>query len=110
MPQRCRGCLEGTLRLTKRTVDALTCDEGRKDRIFFDDDLPGFGLRVTDKGARTWLIQYRSAGSIRRMKLGSASVLDPDKARDKAKELLGRVAGGGDPFADARVRSIYFEA
>jgi integrase len=90
------------LRLTKRTMDALACDPGRKDRIFFDDDLPGFGLRVTDKGARTWLIQYRSAGTIRRMKLGSAGVLDPDKARDKAKELLGRVAGGSDPYADAK--------
>src|SRR5665213_1397778 len=59
-------------------------------------------LRLTDKGAKTWLIQYRAAGTIRRMKLGTVSVLEPDKARDKAKELLGRVAGGGDPFAEAR--------
>jgi hypothetical protein len=90
------------MKLTKRAVEALKCDPGRKDRIFFDDDLPGFGLRVTDKGARTWLIQYRSVGTVRRVKLGSANILDPDKARDKAKQLLGRVAGGGDPFVEAK--------
>ena len=90
------------MRLTKRTVDALACDAGRKDRIFFDDDLPGFGLRVTTKGAKTWLIQYRAAGKVRRMKLGSTLILEPDKARDMAKEMLGRVAGGSDPFAEAR--------
>jgi hypothetical protein len=89
------------VKLIKRTVDGLTCNAGRKDRIFFDDDIPGVGIRVTDKGAKTWLIQYRAAGMIRRMKLGSVNVLAPDKARERAKELLGGVAGGCDPFEEA---------
>ncbi|MGH7088958.1 MAG: tyrosine-type recombinase/integrase, partial [Stellaceae bacterium] len=90
------------MRLTKSSLDVLTCDSGRKDRIYFDDDLPGFGIRVTDKGGKTWLVQYRSGGKLRRMKIGSARVLAPDKARAKAKVLLGCVAGGGDPYVEAQ--------
>jgi len=88
------------MKLTKRTLETLACDPNRKDRIHFDDDLPGFGLRVTAAGGKMWLIQYRASGIIRRMKIGNATILEPDKARILAKELLGRVAGGSDPFAE----------
>lgn len=40
------------------------------------------------------------------MKLGNALVLTPEKARERAKEVLGCVAGGCDPFAEARAEAI----
>ena len=49
----------------------LSLPKGETDKVFFDDDLPGFGLRVRATGAKTWMVQYAIAGRTRRMVLGS---------------------------------------
>src|SRR5215469_11784663 len=82
-------------RLTKRTVDALGAQD--RDRIIFDDDVKGFGVRVLRSGQKTYLAQYRSGGRTRRVKIGRHGVLTADEARTKAKEILGAVAGGNNP-------------
>jgi len=33
--------------------------------VHWDDSVPGFGLRVTANGARSWILQYRVRGSRR---------------------------------------------
>ena len=48
----------GAFKLTQRTVEAAKCPPGRKDRLLFDSELLGFGLRVTAAGSRTFLAQY----------------------------------------------------
>ena len=90
-------------RLTKTFVDGL----GRRDRTFieWDDDLPGFGVRVTTTGAKSWVVQYRAAGGgrgapTRRMTLGSLATLTSEKARGGAKDILATVRLGGDPAND----------
>jgi integrase len=85
-------------RITKRTVDAL---EARgADCIVFDDEVKGFGVRVLASGQKTYLVQYRSGGRTRRVKIGRHGVLTADEARKKAKELLGTVAKGDNPAHD----------
>src|SRR6516165_10248758 len=75
------------------------------DKVHFDGDLPGFGLRVRASGVHTWMIQYAIAGRTRRVVLGLASALDPGKARATAQKLLAQVRLGKDPAADkARAR------
>jgi integrase len=88
------------MRLTAPTVRALALPPGVKDKVFFDSDLPGFGLRVRATGAKTWMVQYAIAGRTRRIVLGSPAVLDPGKARDTAKDLLARVRLGEDPASE----------
>lgn len=86
------------MRLTKRAIDAIKPDTSR-DVFFWDDVLPGFGLRVKPSGAQSFLVQYRNAhGRSRRLTLGRYGVLTPDEARTAAKLALADVARGGDPI------------
>ena len=47
------------MRLTAASVGALKLDTDVTDKIFFDTEVPGFGLRVRASGARTWIFQYK---------------------------------------------------
>ena len=47
------------MKLTKAAIDKLSPDPAR-DLFYWDDDLPGFGLRLKPSGLRTFVIQYRN--------------------------------------------------
>lgn len=89
-------------KLTKRFVDLIQPPAGNaaKDFFFWDDDLPGFGLRAKASGVKSYVIQYRQAGRSRRMTLGRHGVLTADEARRLARVQLGKVAHGKDPAKD----------
>jgi integrase len=92
-----------TMKLDAKTVAALELG-GKADAIFFDETLPGFGYRLRlsagGKVLRSWVVQYRRAGTSRRLLLGPAEVLGAEQARGMAKRALGRVANGEDPQGD----------
>ena len=85
-------------RLTKRIVDALT--PGTPDYFAWDDELPGFGVRVWPSGRKVYVAQYRAGGRTRRFKLGVHGVLTVEEARRLAKAALGDVARGDNPAED----------
>lgn len=82
-------------KINKRAVDGA--DVRNKDYFLWDDELPGFGLRVFASGKRSYLIQYRSQGRSRRYTIGLHGVWTPEEARKEAKVQLGRVAKGENP-------------
>jgi integrase len=88
-------------KITKRIVDAAGPETA--DVFIWDSELRGFGLKVTPKGRKVYLVQYRLPGAAtRRYTIGAhGSPWTPDLARDKALEVLAAVAAGQDP-ADAR--------
>jgi len=90
-------------KLTKRTVDAAQA--GLKDVFIWDEDVRGFGLKVTPAGRKVFIVQYRTGGRgspTRRETLGPYGTLTPDEARDMAKARLRKVAEGHDPVAEER--------
>lgn len=92
-------------KLTKRVVDAAEVHE--KDYVIWDDELPGFGLRVFASGKRSYVIQYRAAGRSRRYTIGLHGVWTPETARQEAKVQFGRIAKGDNP---AEERELDYKA
>ena len=70
------------------------------DRIEWDDDIKGFGLRLREGGKRVWVFQYKMRGRQRRMTLGSYPAMGAPKARERAETLHAEVKLGRDPAGD----------
>ena len=67
--------------------------------IYWDQQLPGFGVRVYPNGRRVFVCSYRVQGRKRLATLGRGDILRLDVARKKAVSYLGQVAEGIDPQA-----------
>ena len=88
------------IKFDAKTVARLKLPDGRTEEIYWDEELPGFGLRhrsIGDRVVRTWLVQYRAHGRTRRMKVGTFEKLSFTEARKAARETLAKVELGGDP-------------
>ena len=82
-------------KLTARSIGTLSVpDIGRVE--YWDKDLPCFGLRVTDRGRRSWVVMYRAKGRLRRLTLGPWPALSLADARDQARSALRDAAIGVD--------------
>lgn len=91
-------------KITKRSVDAVR--SAHADIFLWDTELSGFGLKVTPKGRKVYIVQYQRSRSVpsQRVTIGTHGTLTPEKAREQAKELLAHVQLGKDPAAERRRR------
>jgi len=85
------------MRLTKATVARLALPDGAQEKLYFDESLPGFGLRIRFGGKRTWIAQYRMGTKQRRVTLGTVETFDAEEARKLARAALAKVQLGTDP-------------
>jgi integrase len=71
-------------------------------KIIYDDEVVGFGLRVTPNGAKTFILRYRNArGAERKMKIGAFPAWDAGSAREQAKDLYKtKINLGIDPLEE----------
>ena len=81
--------------ISKRTVDALAV--GDRDAVFWDDRLPGFGVRVYPSGAKVYVVQTRHRGRSRRVTLGRHGIITADQARRAAALAIARIKTGRGP-------------
>jgi integrase len=96
-------------RLSKSFIDKLpiplSTDGKTKQAFYRDSALPGFGLRVTSGGSKSFIVEKRINGRVKRLTVGKYGPLTPEKARSKAIELLGDITVGKDPIAEKRAIS-----
>lgn len=86
------------MNLTDRTIRTLATPEHDR-RLYFDDEIGGFGLRVTAGGVKSFFLDYRFEGRQRRLTLGPWPDLTASAARDMAREARASIARGTDPLA-----------
>jgi integrase len=89
-----------TINLTARFVETAKPNGRRTD--YFDDSLPGFSLRVSENGVKSWCVSYRFAGKWTRHTFGTFPVLKLADARQRAKDALHDVADGINPATRKR--------
>src|ERR1700674_1219130 len=95
------------IKLDERVVRTAKAPAKGADTIW-DSEVKGFGLRVfaptrrNPEGARSFFINYRSAGVERRLTIGDFPVWSALTARNGAKALRKRVDSGEDPAREKR--------
>ena len=90
--------------LTQKGLKAFQKANPGQEAVAWDDETPGFGVRIKPSGAGAWIVQYRNAhGRSRRLTIGKVGRMTPDEARKEAKQKLAAVDRGEDP-ADKRAR------
>ena len=80
--------------ISKRMVDALGA---RKDTVYWDRTLKGFGVRVYPSGTRVYVVQTRGPGGTKRVTVGRHGVITTDQARRRAASILARIKAGEAP-------------
>lgn len=93
-------------KLTERFIAGFAPEPGRKDRLTFDTECKGLGLRATASGSKVFLCQWvdKATGRTVREPLGAWGSLTLEQARDAARVRLGRLAAGFDPRAELEAR------
>lgn len=89
-------------RLSDRFISGFRPLPGQKDRIAFDTECRGLGVRATSAGTKTFIVQWTDPATRqkRREPLGAWGSITTDQAREAARARLGDVAKGIDPRAE----------
>lgn len=103
------------MKLTSKGIRTLKLTAGKTDQLFWDDDIPGLGLRLRVGGSRNWVFQYALGAKQRRLSLGAATeesfktVRQKDEngnevvklgIREQAAQLHAKVKLGQDPAGE----------
>ncbi len=88
--------------ITDALVKVLPVPE-RSAAVIYDDDLKGFGIRITPRGARSFVLTYRTRlGYQHRYTIGAYPAWKTAAARAEAIELKRRVDRGGNPLGELK--------
>ncbi|KTC93169.1 MULTISPECIES: tyrosine-type recombinase/integrase [Legionella] len=99
------------MKINKSNVDGLplpqVTQEGKTaQKRYYDDNLKGFGIRVTSGGSKAFFVEKFINRKRCRITLGHYPELTTEMARNKALVILGQIAMGGDPIADKKASTI----
>ena len=84
-------------KLTKSHIDDL--EPQAADKIYWDADIKGFGLKVTPKGRKVFLVQHRPkghTGAAKKYVIGKYGEWTLQSARDRAREVMMESSKGID--------------
>ena len=91
------------IRLTKSTIDSLPT--ANSDVVYWDDGFPGFGVKVTPKGRKVFIVLYRTGGAgskLRKYTIGPYGRVTLHQARVAAQKVFAAKLEGRDPAVEKR--------
>jgi integrase len=91
------------LKLTKSAIDSLPTP--KSDLVYWDAACPGFGVKVTPKGRKVFVVLYRTAGAsskLRKYTIGPYGRITLHQARVAAQRVFAARLEGRDPAAEKR--------
>jgi integrase len=91
------------IRLTKSAIDALPTP--KSDEVYWDAGCPGFGVKVTPKGRKVFIVLYRTGGAgskLRKYTIGPYGRVTLHQARVAAQKVFAAKLDGRDPAAEKR--------
>src|SRR5438874_5226589 len=91
------------VKLTKSVIDALPTPP--KDVVYWDAASPGFGVKVTPKGRKVFIVLYRTAGAgskLRKYTIGPYGRVTLHQARVAAQKVFAAKLEGRDLAAEKR--------
>jgi integrase len=91
------------IKLTKSTIDTLPIPSS--DLVYWDVASPGFGLKVTPKGRKVFVVLYRTGGAgskLRKYTIGPYGRVTLHQARVAAQKVFAAKLEGRDPAAEKR--------
>ena len=91
------------IHLTKSVIDELT--PSASELVYWDDSVPGFGLKVTPKGRKVFVVLYRTKDGLNRLRkftIGTYGQTTLAIARMAAQKVLADRNEGKDPARDKR--------
>ena len=91
------------LHLTKSVIDALA--PGSSEMVYWDDSVPGFGLKVTPYGRKVFIVLYRTkdgSSRLRKYTIGTYGQTTLAIARIAAQKILADRNEGKDPAKEKR--------
>jgi integrase len=91
------------IRLTKSAIDALPTPAS--DVVYWDAGFPGFGIKVTPKGRKVFIVLYRTGGAgskLRKYTIGPYGRVTLHQARVAAQKVFAAKLEGRDPAAEKR--------
>jgi integrase len=89
--------------MTKSAVDALKA--ASKDTVYWDAGLPGFGVKVTPRSRKVFVVLYRIGGAgsrLRKYTIGPYGRVTLQMARAEAQKVLAARLEGRDPATEKR--------
>ena len=87
----------GAVKLSKRTIDALSVERG--DKVFWDSELLGFGVRVYPTGRKVYVVQTRADSKDgKRVTVGRHGVISQEEARRRTALIVARIKAGEEPI------------
>src|SRR4249919_3591721 len=91
------------IRLTKSAIDTLPSPA--TDVVYWDAGLPGFGMKVTPKGRKVFVVLYRTGGAaskLRKYTIGPYGRVTLHQARIAAQKVFAAKLEGRDPATQKR--------
>ncbi len=91
-------------KLTKSFIEKLELPSAGKQKIYWDSEQGGLGLRVTS-GSKSFVFQQRVNGKSPRATIGAWPDMSADEARERARKLAVLVDDGINPLQQAKKAS-----